>query len=286
MLNVLGPSPKPGAVWQRQFDGHDDQLAEMAKADWDRLDAYLWYYILDLAYQPLQPDLFRHCFPACLKLWYESLMANEDAARGDAELHNALDRGQAHQTMMSDDERRRLYDFFRDGMLDRIEAERGFVCEPGANAANAWIRRFNSLGKTVPVIPQIWGDWWRLDSPGKAVAAVMYASGLVFFGSENPIYIWTPKRGGGGPYLTYCDSWIYDHGWREDNLTFLRQTLTLDYVLSKLNEAAAVLASLPEAAMAAHVAASATSRTDVIHLRIDDLIDNLAIDQLSRSVWE
>ena len=95
--------------------------------DWDRVpDDYLWYYFHDLAYVELQADLFPHLFPACLRYWYETLMRNEAPSLGDSDFHYSLMRGQILENMLSESERQSLYDFFRDGFLDRIEAERGF----------------------------------------------------------------------------------------------------------------------------------------------------------------
>ena len=295
MASVLGPAPKPQTVWERQFDGNDEALAKMAQMDWDRVpDDYFWYYFLDLAYVDLQPDLFRHLFPACLKYWYDTLMRNEGASYGDGDLHYALVRGQIPEKMLSPSERQSLRDFFCDGFLDRIEAERGFIYEQSGDSmiasgksANAWIFRFNTLGIVAPVIQQIWEAWWALDRPGMAACAVMYASGLVYLKGENPIYgVWTPEYGGGGPYLTEIDSSIFDWGWREDNLTFLRRTLSVDYVIQKLDQAANALSDCPGTARARQVAGDAKTRRDVIEIRIDDLLDNLSRVHLAKDRWE
>jgi hypothetical protein len=187
-----------------------------------------------------------------------------------------------------------LYDFFRDGFLDRIEAERGFVYEQSrdplissGNSANAWILRFNSLGIVAPVIQQIWDAWWTLDHPGKAVCVVMYASGLVYLKGENPIYgVWTPEYGGGGPYLIESDSPLYDWTWRSDNLSFFEETLSVDYVVQKLDEAATRLSDSPEAILARQVADDSKTRKDVIEIRIDDLLQNLARDQRAKDRWD
>jgi hypothetical protein len=288
MVGVLGPAPKPQKVWEEQFDGSNDKLVELARMEWDRVpDEYLWYYFLDLAYVDLQPDLFRYVFPTCLKYWYETLMRNEGASFGDGDFQYALVQGQILEKMLSESERQSLYDFFRDGFLDRIEAERGFVYRPNGKSANAWIFRFNSLGIVAPVIHQIWEDWWALDHPGKAVCAVMYASGLVYLKGENPIYgVWTPEDGGGGPYLTEIDSSIFHWAWQDDNLSFLRRTLSVDYVTRKLDQAAGTLSDCPEAEVARRVATHAKTRADVIEIRIGDLLENLARVQLAKDRWE
>jgi hypothetical protein len=295
MTGVLGEAPKPQTVWERQFDGNDGALAEMAQMDWDRVpDDYLWYYFLDLAYVDLQPDLFRSLFPACLKYWYDTLMRNEGASYGDGDFHYALLRGQILEKMLSESERQSLCDFFRDGFLDRIEVERGFIYEQSddpmissGKSANAWIFRFNTIGIVAPVIQQIWESWWALDHPGMAVCAVMYASGLVYWKGENPIYgVWTAEHGGGGPYLTEVDSSIFDRPWRDDNLAFLRKTLSVDYVVQKLDQAARTLSDCPEGTLARQVADDAHGRRDVIQVRIDGLLENLSRVQLAREGWE
>src|SRR5579863_6097242 len=79
MVGVLGAVPKPGTVWQEQFDYCQDALERLAQADSDKVDeGDLWHYFLDLAYSDLQPDLIGHVFPACLKYWYDTLMRDDE----------------------------------------------------------------------------------------------------------------------------------------------------------------------------------------------------------------
>jgi hypothetical protein len=288
IAGVLGAAPKPEKVWEKQFDYFDDALVRLSQTDWDKVpDEDFWYYILDLAYVDLQPDLFRHLFPACLKYWYETLMRGEEAARGGADFHYALMQGQISEKMLSPKERESLVQFFRDGFLDRVEAQGDLSCDPGSRIANAWISRFNSLGIVAPVIGQIWDDWWMLNHPGKTRCAVMYASGLVYLKGENPIYgAWTPERGGGGPYLTQSDSSIFDRAWRDDNLAFLKAILSVDYVTARLGESARKLEAYPEAKVASQVANDAKRRADVIELRIGDLLENLARVPPEQDWWD
>jgi hypothetical protein len=219
-------------------------------------------------------------------------MRGEDASRGDSDFHYGLMRGRILEKILSEKERCALYDFFRDGLLDRIEAESGLALEQSHDqmrnrAANAWIFRLNSLGIVAPVIHPIWEDWWKVDQPGKAACAVMYASGLVYLAGENPIYgAWTRDRGGGGPYLTEIDSSLFDWPWLTENLSFLRGTLSVDYVTGKLDQAANALAGHPGASMAQRVADDAKSKSDVIEIRIGDLLDNLARLHLSKDQWK
>ena len=288
MIGVLGKASKPKIVWQRQFDHDDETLHRLARCDWDAVpDADLWCYIHDLTYVELQPDLFRHLFPACLKFWYSTLLRNEGAERGDADFHRALLRGEILTRMMTDQERQRTLQFFVDGFLDRIELERGFDYVRPGWSANAWIGRFNTLGLVAPIIRTIWRSWWAFDSPGKAVSAIKYASGLVYLQGENPIYLpWTPREGGGGPYLTEWDASIFDHVWLAQNLSFLRETLTCDYVVEQLSIAARQLRGEPEETMAQLISDDAPRRRDVISLRIENLVANLARETAKKDRWD
>lgn len=281
LTGVLGPAPKPERVWQRQFDYQNEKLVEMAQMDWDQVPAqYLTlYYFLDLEYVELQEELFRHLFPSCLKYWYDTLMNNEDVNC----FHAPLVGRQIAENMLSERERSSLCEFFQDGFLDRVEAERGFVyeepddpMEERGKSANAWISRFNSLGIVAPVIPQIWEDWWALDQTGKAVCAVMYASGFVYGERENPIYgAWT-RETGGGPYLASPDCSDQCGVWRMDNLSFLQSTLNADYITHKLEQAAQRLSDCPEAVIARRVADDARAKRDIITVRIQDVLGKLS----------
>jgi hypothetical protein len=286
--SVLGPAVKPALVWQKQFDHFDATLRELARHDWDQIpEKDLCEYFHDLEYVELQPDLFRHVFPACLKYWHDTLLRDAPAQVGDADFHRALINGDILGKMLSDAEREKLFTFFRDGFLDRLDRERGFKFVRPGRSAQGWISRFNSLGLVAPVIADAWTQWWAFNSPGQAVCAVMYATGLVYLKGENPIYLpWTPQDGGGGPYLTEWDASCFDRGWLESNLRFMRQTLSVDYVLERLNAAAQMLDAEPESDMAHRVEQDAQQRQEVVAIRIDDLVNNLARPASGRERWE
>jgi hypothetical protein len=270
------PSP-PAEVRENQFDGFDQELKELAGRDWNQIpDNDLWYYFHDLAYTRLQREVFDYLFPVCLNYWYASLMRNEPAEQGDAEFHHALYRGNILDRMVSGHQRHEIYRYFHDGFLDRIEMERGFSCRGQSTPAYAWIGRFNSLGHIAPIIADIWSSWWEFDHPGKAVSAIMYASGLIYLEGENPIFgVWTPDQGGGGPYLAESDAGIFDAGWLGENLTCLKSVLSADYIQNKMQQAATLLSAEPEARIAEQVAKDAMQRADVIQIRTEEMLENL-----------
>ena len=270
------PSP-PTEVWEEQFDGFNQELKELAGRDWRKVpDNDLWYYFHDLAYMRLQREVFDYLFPVCLNYWYASLMRNESAEQGDAEFHRALYRGNILDRMVSPRQRNQIYEYFHDGLLDRIEMERGFVYRDKSTPAYAWMGRFNSLGYIAPIIEDIWSSWWDFDHPGKAVSAIMYASGLIYLKGENPIFgVWTPDKGGGGPCLTESDADIFDAVWLSENISYMKSTLSVDYIQNKMQQAASLLSAEPEARIAQQVAKDAMGRADVIQIRMEDMLEIL-----------
>lgn len=290
MVDVLGHAPKPAKVLQKQFDSFDGQLVEMAKWDWDKIPQdFLWYYILDLTYVELQPDLFRFAFPRCLKLWYDSLMDDQEAAHGEAEFHNALVKDNLRK-MFSPLEWSALEIFFRDGLLDRIDTQTklrraGQVVTQERRPKDGWLRRFNSLG-IICSISDIWEHWWKIDHRGKARCAILYASGLIYGGKDNILYgEFTPKVGGGGPYLTEDDASIFDHAWRPENLEYLSSHLSADYLLTKVSEAVNFLEGKDEIALGRDVENDIRREATLIDAKISILISELGKLTLEKEHW-
>lgn len=275
---IFGYPAPPNHVSEHQFDGFDDKLRALSQTPWDRITADdLWYYLHDLAYVDLQPDLFAYLFPACLDYWYASLTQNQAAAQGDAEFHHALAHGRILDTRVTPTQRDHILDYFHDGVLDRLDRERGFSAASVEAPAFAWMRRFNSLGLVTPLIGRLWTSWWRLESCGQAVAALMYASGLMYRRGANPIFPLLPHSPVSGvPPLWENDSYIFDHGWLPDNMDFLRRTLTVEYLGRQVAAAARRLAGEPEAEMATVLAHDYAHCAPVVELRIASLLALLA----------
>jgi hypothetical protein len=52
--DVLGATPKPSTVWQRQFDGFNDTLRGLARREWDAVpEQDLWEYFHEPNLPPL-----------------------------------------------------------------------------------------------------------------------------------------------------------------------------------------------------------------------------------------
>ncbi len=189
-LRVMFDDPRPPvSVWERQFDGFDEELQRLARTPYEEIDFHdLWYYIHDLAHVELQPDLFHYLFPVCLMDWHRSLRDDDFPNHGDADFHWSLQHGRVLEKMLTPERREAVDEFFRDSFLERLDAERGFVFSRNDRNPFAWIRRFNTLGVLMPRIDLVWEAWWALETPGRAVAALEYVSGLMEYqGDQSPV---------------------------------------------------------------------------------------------------
>ncbi|SQI39864.1 Uncharacterised protein [Leminorella richardii] len=273
---LFGNPPPPAYVWEHEFDYCDKELQQLAVKDWRQIQAaeLTGYYLLNLTYvDPLQPEVFRYLFPVCLAVWCESMI---DGHHFEDFLY-AVHRGNILDRMLTPKEKEGVLNVLCDGFLHRLEQERGFVYTGFQTPAYLWLYAFNELGATQPVIETIWQRWWTLDSPGKAVSAMMYASGLIYEEGENPIFRpWSKTHGGGGPYLAELNHHFDGNGWLPENLAFFKKTLTAERLLEDLERAAVVLQGQQEEAMANRLVADARQRHEIIAIQIDDLIENLA----------
>lgn len=262
------PQP-PKTVWERQFDYMDDELKRLAKTPYKQMDfSDLWYYHHDLAYVELQPELFAYLFPACLMDWHHSLMRNESCSHGDSEFHYGIHHGKVFEKMLTPRQQEGVFEFFRDSFLERLDIERGFAQIRNKTPTVVWINRFNSLGVIIPKIEPIWNAWWSLDTPGRAIAAIQYCSGLMYFDGGNPLFeVW----GGIGPSLWVNDSQIYDTGWNDDNLNFLTTILTVDFVNEKVVNAVARLREEPEFEIAQQIENELPECQELIEERVNEL---------------
>lgn len=271
--SIFGDPQPPKFVWERQFDYFDDALQKLATTPYKEIDfGDLWYYHHDLAYAELQPEVFAYLFPVCLMDWHITLQANKSCSHGDSEFHYGLSNGNVLEKMTTASQRQQIADFFCDSLLERLDLERGLHVSGSGATAYGWMFRFNSLGLIMPIIPNIWKAWWALETIGRAVAAVQYLSGFIYYDGENPVFeMWTPDKGGGGPYLCGNDSLIHNKGWMTQNTDFLASVLTLKFVEEHLKHAAVRLDGHPECDMARRLVVEIGDRRDLVESRTAEL---------------
>lgn len=281
---IFGSPAPPHYVWEQQFDDFDKELRKLAVMPYHKIDfSDLWYYYHDLAYVELQPELFNYLFPACLMDWHETLMSNQACSHGDSEFHFGLVNGDVLNKMLTDRQRTEVAKFFRDSFLKRLDVENELWMSGMEASAYGWLERFNSLGIIMPVISDVWDAWWRLESTGRAISAVQYLSGVMYFDGENPIFdTWTPELGGGGPYLWTNDSFVYSKGWLPENVDFLAGVLNFAFVASHLQQATTKLAGHAAHAIAEKILSDLPNRRELVESRTAEL-PKLLHDQKAES---
>ena len=263
---IFGNAKPVQQVWEKEFDYNDKALRKLACKDWSSITSRDLgaYYVLNLIYvEPLQPTLFNYLFPICLAAWGEELLENTGSYFSD-EIYRAFKRPYLWQQMMSEKQRESVYGFLVDIMTNRLKAERGFLYNYSITPAYTWFYALENLGECLPLIEPIWNDWWQLDHPGKAVSALMYATCLIYWENENPVFPeWTQKRGGGPPCLKFPAL--------NDNACFLKGILSAEFIISKSQQAAHILKHEPEGVLASQIASDARQNRDIITLRIETL---------------
>jgi hypothetical protein len=278
--NALKSSRVPKAILQQPFDhdpGHYQRLCHLEGNRPNPSD--LVDYALDMEYMELQPDLLRHLMPVLLEAWRQDLFEGDAAKFGAFVEHfwPALLRGKAFRGCLSDTERGGVMRFMRDTILDRLDAEHSLAFSGMRASPYAWIASFVSFGVVFADIESLWTEWWQFKTSGHAVAAFQYASALLYEEDKNPVFAqWTQDRGGGPPCVWECGCHIFDEGWREENLQFLRRTLSAEYIEQRLRAAQCMIKSAAPSSVATRILADLPGQATLLALRIEELPGFLA----------
>ncbi|MBI5818183.1 MAG: hypothetical protein HZA88_04285 [Verrucomicrobia bacterium] len=272
---VMESSRVPKKITQEPFDyepGHYTRLCDLRNnqpSDRDLID-----YALDMTYMVLQPDLLRHLMPVLLNAWRRDLFEGGAAGFGGFVEHfwPALLKGEALRANFSDAERAVVMRFMRDTILDRLDVEDSLAFEGSGASPYEWVGAFVSFGVLFPDIESLWTEWWQMKTSGHAVAAFQYASALLYEDDKNPVFApWTREKGGGPPAVWECGCHLYDVGWREENLHFLRRTLSVEYIEQRLRTAQGVITNAAAKAIASRIVGDLPTQASLLSLRIEQL---------------
>jgi hypothetical protein len=237
------------AITQGAFDFDDRHLRRLVKLGLgDRADARdLFDYTQDLRYTEIQTDLLPHLLPFCLEAWREDLRGSTAEYGGFVEqFYPVLADRQVFDKHLSPKQTGAVSEFMRQSILDEIDDQRGLVFHGSTARPYRWIRAFATYGVLLPDIDQIWVAWWSLSTIGQAVALLQYTSCLMFPENKNPVFpAWTRDSGGGPPCLWGFDG-LCTHRWLQQNIEFLKRTLSTETVTRALNRAEECLLGEPE----------------------------------------
>ena len=248
VIQVLAQPLPPKQITQQPFDYDPSHYRRLCQLDGAAPNIHdLSRYVDDMQYMPLQPDLLRYLLPLCLKMWQDDLLHEEGSDCGGLveAFWSALSPRPVFQNTflleeeLNAEEYRSVMQFMRDTLLERMSQETRLHFAGSQSSPYQWLHTLGSFCIVFPHLRGLWGKWWQIATPGYAVCVLQYVSCLMYRNDENPVFApWTPGKGGGPPGLWENGSLSSDYGWRLENASFLAETLTLNFVKGKLQEAA------------------------------------------------
>ncbi len=274
VTKVIKSSGVPNKITQEPFDydpGHYQRLCKLQGGHPDSSD--LVDYALDMKYQELQPDLVRHLTPVLLTAWRRDLFEGDAAGYGGfvEQFWPALLNGAALQKVFTEHERATFIGYMRDSILDRLDAEDLLRFSGMRASPYRWVQAVVAYGVLFSDIETLWTEWWQTKTPGHVIAAFQYASALLYEAEKNPVFApWTRDKGGGAPALWECGCHMFDVGWAEDNLSFLRRIWSVDYFKEHLRLALESIPSGPVREIARSIVDDLPHQETILSLRIEE----------------
>ncbi|HVZ18991.1 MAG TPA: hypothetical protein VG897_17880 [Terriglobales bacterium] len=275
VIRVLKTPSVPDVITQKPFDhdpGHYRRLCSIQAGNPDPCD--LVNYALDMQYMDLQPDLLRNLTPLRLTAWRRDLFEGDNAGYGAFVEHfwPALLKGVALKQVFTEPEQAALADFLRDSILDRLDVENSLHFSGMGASPYRWVQSLVAYGVLFSDILRLWNEWWDTKTIGHAIALFQFASALMCDDKKNPVFApWTRDHGGGPPALWDCGCHMFDIGWKEANLSFLRQTVNVDYVKECLRLALHRIPSGSSKNTASRIVLDLPKQEALLALRIQEL---------------
>jgi len=283
LRRAYGRASPPERIKQEAFDHDDRHLRRLARLrPEERADVKdLWEYTQDLLYTEIDNSLFAHVLPFCLEAWREDLCGTNSGYGGFVEhFYPVLADRHVFDEQLTPKQSAAVAEFMRESILDEIDDQRGLAFKGAMSRPYRWIRALTTYGVLMPDLEQLWANWWLVNTVGRAVAVVQYASCLMYISTENPVFApWTPNQGGGPPQLWEFAGHLYKHRWRDANVDFLRRTLTVDVVSNVLARADEFLVGQPERGKATEVLGDLPLCAETLAARCNELPRVLAATQ-------
>ena len=233
LITALGDPKPPKGVWQEPFDhirGHCERIVERRSVSnaGDLID-----YFLDYKYTLVQIDLFHFVLPIALEAWANTLLNTsqslEDGVSPFEGMWQAFEDRPPHPDYLSADQYTALNDYFQRVMLLRMSQENMLKFTDSRASSYEWISQFATLTYLFPVSENIWKEWWKLEHEWQAICGLQWWSGLLYERNDSPIFgPYTAERGGGNSYPFQTEHLKYKSA-NEENVSFFKNTLTLDY---------------------------------------------------------
>lgn len=117
--------------------------------------------------------------------------------------------------------------------------ERELVVPGTGTLPNEWLGAVNNFAIMFPDLAEFWLPWWAQMTPGQSIGVLQYCSALMYGAADNPVFLpWTRSRGYGPPNVWGAVGHFYAQCWRSENVSFIAETLTPEYVTAAVQQAA------------------------------------------------
>jgi hypothetical protein len=265
----------PKQITQEPFDhdpSHYQRLCNLHGKDPAVSDLY--DYALDMTYMELQPELLRYLTPVLLAAWRKDLFDGDQAGYAGfvEQFWCALLKGSALKSVFTEVERAAFSDYLRETLFERMDTENSLRFSGMRASPYRWIETLVSYGVLFPDIETLWTEWWQMETTGHAITAFQFASALMYEADKNPVFDpWTRGKGGGPPAVWSSSGFMFDVGWNEGNLNFLKRTLSVAYVEQNLRAALDKIEIGRVKEIASRIMSDFPNQTTLLSLRIEEL---------------
>jgi hypothetical protein len=280
VISAFGHPMMPSAITQEPFDYDASHYLRLCRCEGNPDPIDLYSYADDLMYQEIQADLFLFLLPVCLSAWQEDLMASHESKYAGfvEQFSAALAKHTGYHDLLSLRQRQAVSEFMWQAILDKIDMERELSFSGMHASPYSWINTIGTIGTVFPDIGNLWQEWWGCSTIGRACGVLQYASVLMYPEDRNPIFSpWTPHAGGGAPVPWETDGHIFDQSWLPENVEFLRDTLTPNYVRDSISVAALTLGNETGSSVPDLMIGDFNNAVTFVELRIEELIQYLSL---------
>jgi hypothetical protein len=273
LLRAFGRKKPPETITQEAFDfdaGHLRRLAQLRPGE-SAEARDLWDYTQDLRYTEVQLPWVEYLLPSCLAAWRQDLRGTHGGYGGFiGEFYPAL--ADKVLRLLNSHQTAAVSEFMRQAILEEIDDQRGLAYKGKGARPYRWIAALASYGVLLGDADRLWTEWWKLTTVGRGIAAVQYASCLMYPENENPVFsAWTRDAGGGPPCLWEFEGAIYTHCWLDENVDFLKKFLKVNAVGKVLERAVERLLNEPEFSAASQVFADLPLCAETVEARCAEL---------------
>lgn len=290
LRRAFGGIAPPSNITQEPYDSSPKHLRRLAQLQrGDRAEVRdLWEYTQDLLYGgEIQTPLFAFVLPFCLEGWREDLRGTDGYGGFVEHLYPVLANKHVFDLHLKSQQTSAVSDFMRESILEEIDDQRGLTFSGMTSRPYRWIRALTTYGVLLPDIERLWNEWWSTKTVGKAAAAVQYISCLMYSNNENPVFApWTPDRGGGPPCLWEFEGHLYSNRWLENNVAFLKKSLSPESARRVLERSVEILANEPEQEVALEIQEDWPLCEETVASRCEELQRTLATISESGRLFE